>query len=778
MDAHLQQVHECLAHTLSPDQRVRHAAEESLQQNQYAPQHVVMLFRLAADSSLHIETPLRQAAVIRMKNVISSGWGSDTGTPAKLGDADKAMVRDNLVDALIVAPQVVRTQLGLCLRAIAAIDYPHAWPSLLPTIAKNLSLYEPARLQGALHALRVLVKNFEFRRDEMRAPLLEIVNQTFPLLSALLQAALQAPTVEGSALAHTACKIFWSATQLSLPPLLLDLNQASGWCELMLSLLQQPLPPDNQPTDNELAMAWAPWKLKKRAASVLQRLLSRFGNPNRGKQGAVSAEVARFAEFFQEKFAARALATCLEVLTLRSRGQCCPDRVMTICLNYVDESFKYKKLYAVLKPHLQPLLFTIVFPLLCFSDRDAMLWEEDPVEFVRKEFDVIEDFYSPRTAAVNVLLGMAKDRSKDTVLPLVQFCSEVLRQALNSSDVELLRRKDGALVMLGALHERLTHKAKYKPSLEPMLKMHVFPDFNSPIGFLRQRACCVYGQYALSLFRKAKAGADNQISEVFLECLRLMQDKDLPVRVRAALCINNIVEGDCCAAEVVLSVLPQLVERLFVLINDIGNDEVVSTLDNLIESYGDQMVPYAVQVVEALSKHFLRLLDEQDEDDDDSALAAMGVLQATTTMLQAVCSSPTTYPQMEPALLPLITRCLKKDAQDHLEDVLEVLSYLTYYSPEISPALWSVFPKLHECFHVWADDYVNSFLTPIDNYISRSTEVFLTAENGAYLEMVVSICRGVMTSDNLPPQEMHGAAKLLESLLHNCRGCVFSYTGC
>ena len=47
----------------------------------------------------------------------------------------------------------------------------------------------------------------------------------------------------------------------------------------------------------------------------------------------------------------------------------------------------------------QPLLFTIVFPLLCFSERDASLWDEDPTEYVRKEFDVIEDFYSPRTAA-------------------------------------------------------------------------------------------------------------------------------------------------------------------------------------------------------------------------------------------------------------------------------------------------------------------------------------------------------------------------------------------
>ena len=42
--------------------------------------------------------------------------------------------------------------------------------------------------------------------------------------------------------------------------------------------------------------------------------------------------------------------------------------------------------------------------------------------------------------------------------------------------------------------------------------------------------------------------------------------------------------------------LPQLVERLFGLMTDIGNDEVVQTLDNLIEKFGESMAPYAVKV--------------------------------------------------------------------------------------------------------------------------------------------------------------------------------------
>ena len=64
-------------------------------------------------------------------------------------------------------------------------------------------------------------------------------------------------------------------------------------------------------------------------------------------------------------------------------------------------------------------------------------------------------------------------------------------------------------------------------------------------------------------------------------------------------------------------------------------------------------------------------------------------------------------------------------------------------------------PRRYEAFQLWADDYVSNMLAPIDNYISRGTETFLTAEGGAYVGMVVSICRQVRTA--APPQRHRSA---------------------
>jgi len=471
--------------------------------------------------------------------------------------------------------------------------------------------------------------------------------------------------------------------------------------------------------------------------------------------------------------------SCLGTLSLRANGTACPDRVVTLCLNFLEEGIRYKRAYAELKPQLAPLFLGVLFPLLCFSERDQKQWDEDPVEYVRKEFDVIEDFYNPRTAATSVVIDLARARGKDALPIFVGHCSAKLNEALHATEMAPLARKGGALLCLGALHDRLHRKAEYADKLEAMLYVHVLPELQSKVGFMRARAVWVFGQFAKSVFANGSATQPTQFQEVFNGVMALLGDRELPVRVQAALAINGFVEANC-APDAVLAVLPQLVDALFKLMNDIGNEEVVQTLDNLIERYGEQMAPYAVQIVGALAQNFLRLFEEQEGEEDDDALAAMWVLQAISTMMEAVSDKPEVYVQMEAALLPMLHKMMGESAREYFEDVNEVLSYLTYYSPVISDELWGIFPKLHEAFHTWAFEYANNMLVPIDNFISRATERFVTGgamvgdEATPYLAMVMSICRATLTTHahDLPDQEQHGACKLLESLLHNCHGRI------
>lgn len=49
------------------------------------------------------------------------------------------------------------------------------------------------------------------------------------------------------------------------------------------------------------------------------------------------------------------------------------------------------------------------------------------------------------------------------------------------------RQKDGALLAIGTLCDRLKQTEPYKAELERMLVQHVFPEFSSHVGHLRAK---------------------------------------------------------------------------------------------------------------------------------------------------------------------------------------------------------------------------------------------------------------------------------------------------
>lgn len=77
----------------------------------------------------------------------------------------------------------------------------------------------------------------------------------------------------------------------------------------------------------------------------------------------------------------------------------------------------------------------VVLPQLCFDDADAELWEEDPQEFVRKGYDVLEDMMNPRTSASNFVTTIASKRAKPHLTPLMARLVEVMNTYLMAGAV-------------------------------------------------------------------------------------------------------------------------------------------------------------------------------------------------------------------------------------------------------------------------------------------------------------------------------------------------------
>lgn len=126
-------------------------------------------------------------------------------------------------------------------------------------------------------------------------------------------------------------------------------------------------------------------------------------------------------------------------------------------------SISKNTMYNLLEHHLEPLLFEIVFPLMCFNDNDQMLWDEDPHEYVRKGYgmfdksssscldnpksypfynnitcsiDIIEDLYSPRTASMDFVTELVRKRGKDNFPKFMQFIVNIFKKYVQTSSTK------------------------------------------------------------------------------------------------------------------------------------------------------------------------------------------------------------------------------------------------------------------------------------------------------------------------------------------------------
>ncbi|KAJ7979108.1 importin beta-like SAD2 [Quillaja saponaria] len=720
---------------LSPNPDERKAAEHSLNQFQYTPQHLVRLLQIIVDNNCDLA--VRQVASIHFKNFIAKNWSPhDPDAQQKISQSDKDMVRGHILVFVAQVPPLLRVQLGECLKTIIHADYPEQWPHLLDWVKLNL---QDQQVYGALFVLRILSRKYEFKSDEERIPVHRIVEETFSHLLNIFSRLVQIvnPPLEISDLIKLICKIFWSSIYLEIPKQLFDQNVFNAWMILFLNVLEKPVPLEGQPTDPELRKSWGWWKVKKWTVHILNRLYTRFGDLK-----LQNPENRAFAQIFQKNYAGKIL----------------------------DNSISKNSMYNLLQPRLDILLFEIVFPLMCFNDNDQKLWDEDPHEYVRKGYDIIEDLYSPRTASMDFVSELVRKRGKENLQKFIQFIVEIFKR-YDEAPIEYkpYRQKDGALLAIGALCDKLKQTEPYKSELERMLVQHVFPEFSSPVGHLRAKAAWVAGQYAHINF------SDQNNFRKALQCVVSgMRDPELPVRVDSVFALRSFVEA-CRDLNEIRPILPQLLDEFFKLMNEVENEDLVFTLETIVDKFGEEMAPYALGLCQNLAAAFWRCMNtsEADDDaDDPGALAAVGCLRAISTILESVSRLPHLFIQVEPTLLPIMRRMLTTDGQEVFEEVLEIVSYMTFFSPTISLDMWSLWPLMMEALADWAIDFFPNILVPLDNYISRGTVHFLTCKDPDYQQSLWNMISSIMGDKNLEDTDIEPAPKLIEVVFQNCRGQV------
>ncbi|GJV40278.1 importin beta-like SAD2 [Tanacetum coccineum] len=269
---------------------------------------------------------------------------------------------------------------------------------------------------------------------------------------------------------------------------------------LFLIILERPVPVEGQPVDLELRKSWGWWKVKRWTVHILNPLYARFGDTK-----LQNPEKRAFAQNFITNYARKILECHINLLgAIRYFKDCYVQSASTKTRDVV--------------------LFEIIFPLMCFNENDQKLWEEDPQEYIRKGYDIIEDLYIPRTAAMDFVSELVRRGGKDNLQKFILYIVEIFKRYEEApSDLKPYRQKDGALLAIGVVV--------------------------SPSGHLRAK----YAQinfYDPNNFRKA-----------LQSIIAGMCDPELPVRVDSVFALSAFVEA-CKDLSEIRKILPQLLDGM------------------------------------------------------------------------------------------------------------------------------------------------------------------------------------------------------------------------
>lgn len=222
------------------------------------------------------------------------------------------------------------------------------------------------------------------------------------------------------------------------------------------------------------------------------------------------------------------------------------------------------------------------------------------------------------------------------------------------------RKRDGALYMIGSVAEVLLKKKEYRNQIEQMLTEYVFPEFQSPHGHMRARACWVLQAFGEVEFKNM---------EVLQQILRLstnalLTDPDDPVKVEAAIVLQVYLssqEGE--AHEVVknailASNIQNVTMQLLKIIRETEIDDLNTAMQTIVGTFSEHLAPIVVQICQHLEALFKELIIGPDAT-DDSEETANGLLGTIEKLLAVFEENAEIAAKLQPYVLAVIRLILE-----------------------------------------------------------------------------------------------------------------------
>lgn len=141
------------------------------------------------------------------------------------------------------------------------------------------------------------------------------------------------------------------------------------------------------------------WKLKAEAARISFRLFSKYANL---RYVQTEDPERPWHEFFQQNFAETLCESHLQIM-FKKKTHFVGSKTLSFVIKMISSASKIDVTMAKMLPFMDTILYETIIPLMLSTNRDIKMFQDDPVEFIRKQQDIMETMYMPKLTASTLL---------------------------------------------------------------------------------------------------------------------------------------------------------------------------------------------------------------------------------------------------------------------------------------------------------------------------------------------------------------------------------------
>lgn len=718
---------QCFSATLESNRELMKQAEQKLQELRKIPGFLGACLDIIADNEVNLA--IKKATAVYFKNRVIRFWNNKEFL---IDNDEKPIIRERIVEVIIISDYTTKQQLIPVLRTIIATDF-NSWPGLLPQTGKLLTedLSDSSKLYTGLLCFSEVCRKFRWMNNDTRKNELDvIIEQVFPHLLAVGKSIIDNFDQVDESIAEILkliLKCYKFVTYYDLPLPLQQQELIVTWGQFHHEIINMPTPKyvlESTLSEQEKSFLQIS-KVYKWSIKNIYRLFTRYASTSLSKLYTYK----QFHDLFLNEFIPEIISSLLKIIEQWCSGQkwVCTQGLFNIA-EFLSHSVTQKSTWLLIKPYYETLISHFVFPLLCPDDEILELFDEQPQEYINLRFDIQEEFNSPDIAALGLLATFSDKRRSTTLQSIVTFAHTQLTELSSQpQSIETAKKMEGALRILGCIS--IYAIKAFENEMEPFLFSLVFPLLSSKYDFLKARALDVASKFADIDFKE-----DATLQMLFHGILTNFESNTeipLPVSFQAALAIQSYLSNPKFKPVLSNIVLPTM-SKLLELSNEIDNDSISIVMQECVENFSEQLQPFGVDLMTKLVEQLMRLskeiheasnvdvdaFDENYEDQSEKVMAATGLLNTMITVLLSFENSQELCLKLEEVFFPAIEYILTHELEDFLAEIGDLMDNSTFLLRSISPVMWKLFDYLFESFkNGTALMYLEELISCLTNFL-------------------------------------------------------------